>query len=293
MTTKATRARLTKQMTIPAYAKVNLTLEVYPTRADGYHALRSLVLPISLSDTLTLSLAETISSDTGYPDDLIVCAAHALQTATGCAKGVSVQVEKRIPAGGGLGGGSADAAATLVALNRLWALDLEINALAEIGASVGSDVPALVWGQLGYATIMEGRGEKVTPLKRLAPLSLVLANAAIHTSTAEVYRRAPVRAWGSTTATEQMVAALETGNLVRVGELLMNDLESAAEAAQPEIAALRTNLASIPGVLATRMSGSGSTVFALAATPAEAARIAEDFRTKKIFTWVVEGPPKI
>ena len=290
---KATRARLIKQMTISAYAKVNLTLEVYPTRADGYHALRSLVLPISLSDTLNLSLAETISSDTGYPDDLIVRAVHALQAATGCAKGVSVQVEKRIPAGGGLGGGSADAAATLVALNRLWALDLEINALAEIGASVGSDVPALVWGQLGYATIMEGRGEKVTPLKRLAPLSLVLANAAIHTSTAEVYRHAPVRAWGSTTATEQMVAALETGNLVRVGELLMNDLESAAEVAQPEIAALRTNLASIPGVLATRMSGSGSTVFALAATPAEAARIAEDFRTKKILTWVVEGPPKI
>ena len=111
LTTKTT-------MTTEAYAKVNLTLEVFGVRGDGYHALRSLVVPISLSDTLEIAPSAVLSSDTGYDDDLVLKAARALDPS----RGAEIRVTKRIPAGGGLGGGSADAAATLVALNDFWNL---------------------------------------------------------------------------------------------------------------------------------------------------------------------------
>ena len=141
-------------MTTEAYAKVNLTLEVFGVRGDGYHALRSLVVPISLSDTLEIAPSAALSSDTGYDDDLVLKAARALDPS----RGAEIRVTKRIPAGGGLGGGSADAAATLVALNDFWNLGCSREELCEIGAQVGSDVPALV---LGGPVVMQGRGEVV------------------------------------------------------------------------------------------------------------------------------------
>ena len=147
-------------MKIEAYAKVNFTLDVYGTRPDGYHALRSVVMPISLADTLEIETTAdgSITSDTGYDDDLCVKAARVLRSQIsnlksqisdfgaqisdfgargsdfGAQVGVSIHVTKRIPAGGGLGGGSADAAAVLRALNELWELELPLPELAEIGA---------------------------------------------------------------------------------------------------------------------------------------------------------------
>ena len=161
-------------MTIEANAKVNFTLEVFGKRADGYHALRSVVMPISLSDTLDIEVTDdgSITSDTGYDDDLCVKAARVLRNVRmlECSNvrmpGTRIRVAKRIPAGGGLGGGSADAAAVLRALNELWTIGLSREELAEVGAQVGSDVPALV---LGGPVIMEGRGEDVSPLSNLQP----------------------------------------------------------------------------------------------------------------------------
>ena len=138
-------------MKTEAYAKVNLTLEVFGVRGDGYHALRSIVAPISLSDPLEIEPSDGLSSDTGYSDDLILKAARALDPS----RGARFRVTQRIPAGGGLGGGSADAASALVALNEMWGLGRTREELAEIGAQVGSDVPALV---LGGPVIMTGRG---------------------------------------------------------------------------------------------------------------------------------------
>ena len=132
----------TETMKTEAYAKVNLTLEVFGVRGDGYHALRSIVVPVSLSDTLEIEPSDGLSSDTGYPDDLILKAACAIDPS----RGARFRVTKRIPAGGGLGGGSADAAAALVVLNEMWGLGRTREELAEIGAKVGSDVPALVLG---------------------------------------------------------------------------------------------------------------------------------------------------
>ena len=125
MTTMRTTTPTTPTtMKIEAFAKVNLTLDVYGTRPDGYHALRSVVMPISLSDTLEIETAEdgSITSDTGYDDDLCVKAARVLKSSVSSLPssfGASIRVTKRIPAGGGLGGGSADAAAVLRALNEL------------------------------------------------------------------------------------------------------------------------------------------------------------------------------
>ena len=157
-------------MQIEAHAKINLTLEVLGTRPDGYHELRSIVAAIPLHDDVELVDApmgevsvEMVGDGLEVPDvpnekNLAVCAARALQKACGVSRGVRIRIVKRIPAGAGLGGGSADAAAVLNGLNELWGLGLSTERLCAIGAEVGSDVPALV---LGGVVMMEGRGERV------------------------------------------------------------------------------------------------------------------------------------
>ena len=157
-------------MLIEAHAKINLTLEVLGTRPDGYHELRSIVAAIPLHDDVELQDApagevsvEMVGDGLEIPDvpnekNLAVRAARALQKACGVARGVRIRIVKRIPAGAGLGGGSADAAAVLNGLNELWGVGLSTERLCAVGAEVGSDVPALV---LGGVVMMEGRGERV------------------------------------------------------------------------------------------------------------------------------------
>jgi len=181
-----------------AHAKVNFTLEVLGERSDGYHALRSVVVPISLADTLEIEPTEdgSVTSDTGFSDDLCVKAARVLadlQPSTfnlQPALGARIRVTKRIPAGGGLGGGSADAAAVLLGLDDLWRLGLSRTELAEIGAQVGSDVPSLV---LGCPVLMEGRGEKVSPLFNLQPSTFNLQPVLPSTSFSSIPRSFPRR----------------------------------------------------------------------------------------------------
>ena len=271
-------------MTVEAYAKVNLTLEVFNKRSDGFHALRSVVLPVSLADTLEIEDAPALTSDSGYPDDLCLKAARVLDPT----RGARIRVVKRIPAGGGLGGGSADAAATLLALNDVWGLGRSREELAEIGAEVGSDVPALV---LGGPVLMEGRGEKVSRLGRgletgderreggktarqeARGLNLVLANPGVFCSTAEVYARCVPRPLADAGASERMCRALASGELAAVAAALANDLEGPALALHPEIRETMEALdaAGAEGVL---MSGSGSTVFGLVPTEARGREIA-------------------
>ena len=181
-------------MTIEAHAKINWTLEVLGTRPDGYHEIRSVVLPVSLHDTVVLEAADTISCempgmDVAQDANLAYRAALALKSATGCARGARICVCKRIPAGAGLGGGSADAAAVLNGLNDLWNLHLPKGELCEIAAGVGSDVPALTFGG---AVLMEGRGERVTPCGgdvRLPDVrDVAVLSPGIFSSTSAVYR---------------------------------------------------------------------------------------------------------
>ena len=273
-------------MTVEANAKVNLTLEVYDRRADGYHELRSIVLPVGLADVLTIdeSSGGEVSSDTGYGDrDLVVRAARALREAcpSAAGRGARVHVEKRIPVGGGLGGGSADAAAMLRALNEAWGLGLPPETLAGIGASVGSDVPALVLAQhYGAPVLMEGRGERVRPLdaEECAKLVanglrewMVLANPGVGSSTAEVYARCVPRGKTADGSFDASAAPL-------------NDLQAAACALHPEIATALAALV-VAGAKGVMMSGSGSTVFGFADSAAAASRIVATMESVGCKAW--------
>ena len=275
-------------MTVEANAKVNFTLEVFGKRADGYHALRSVVMPISLSDTLDIETTDDglITSDTGYDDDLCVKAARVLKSSVSSlpsSAGAIIRVTKRIPAGGGLGGGSADAAAVLRTLDGLWMAGLSREELAEVGAQVGSDVPALV---LDGPVIMEGRGERVRDLGLKKDLNLVLVNPGVHSSTADVYAACAARPLNGENATAKMVEALESGDLERIAAALMNDLQPSAVKLYPEIADELVSLKTA-GVIGATMSGSGSSVFGLVRTADEAVRISSELNARGYQSWPV------
>ena len=285
-------------MTVSANAKVNFTLEVFGKRADGYHALRSVVMPISLSDTLDIEVTDDgeITSNTGYDDDLCVKAARVLRNVRmfECSNvrmpGAGIRVKKRIPAGGGLGGGSADAAAVLRALNELWKVGLPREELAAIGAQVGSDVPALV---MGAPVIMEGRGERVTPLIRSfehsehSNIHLVLVNPGVHSSTKEVYAACEPRPLGGEDLTAKMAAALKAGDLERIAAAFMNDLQPPAVKLHPEIADALVSLKTA-GVIGAMMSGSGSSVFGIVRDAAAAERISSEMNARGYQAWPVQ-----
>ena len=277
-------------MTVEANAKVNFTLEVFGKRADGYHALRSVVMPISLSDTLDIEVTDdgSITSDTGYDDDLCIKAARILKSSVSSLSssiGATIHVTKRIPAGGGLGGGSADAAAVLRALNELWKTGLSREELAEIGAQVGSDVPALV---MGCPVVMEGRGEKVQGLgRKTEDLNLVLVNPGVSSSTKEVYAACEARPLDGENATMKMVEALETGDVREIAAALMNDLQAPAVKQHPEIADALVSLKTA-GVVGAMMSGSGSSVFGLVENEVEARRISSEMNAHGYKAWAAQ-----
>ena len=161
-----------------APAKINLVLEVLGRRVDDFHEIRSLVQTISLCDVISFQLADEVSLECSEPslqtsDNLVIKAAELLREVSGCQKGARIKLEKKIPWGAGLGGGSSDAAATLLALSRLWELKLKTSELVELAARLGSDVPFFIHGG---AALIEGRGENVTPLPASAPRWFVLLN---------------------------------------------------------------------------------------------------------------------
>ena len=261
-------------MKVEAYAKINLTLEVFGRRDDGYHRLRSVVQQISLSDTLSFADAAVFSCDSGYDDDLALKAARMLAEKAGVKRAVSISIEKRIPAGGGLGGGSADAAATLRALNEMWDLGFSVSELAAVGAEVGSDVPALVYGG---TVVMEGRGEAVTPFApgevAREPLNMVLVNPGVFSSTAEVFSRCEPRLHDDPFILYNMRSALGRGGYEDVAAAVMNDLQPQAVKLHPEITEALKSLEKA-GAKGVSMSGSGSTVFGLVSDEAGGREIA-------------------
>jgi len=174
----------------PSPAKLNLMLHIVGRRADGYHLLQTAFQLLDYGDQLHYNLRqdgkiEHLNPLPGVPaeSDLTIRAALLLQSKTGCTKGVDIRIEKKLPMGGGLGGGSSNAATTLVALNKLWGTGLSTDKLAEWGLQLGADVPVFVHGQAAWA---EGIGEKLTPLSLPQPWFLVLIPAC-HVSTAEIF----------------------------------------------------------------------------------------------------------
>lgn len=175
----------------PAPAKLNLFLHITGRRDDGYHLLQTVFQFLDYGDRLHFTVrddgAVQRTSDlagVAPESDLVVRAARRLQQSTGCALGVEIRVEKILPMGGGLGGGSSDAATTLVALNRLWGLELPQERLAALALELGADVPIFVHGHAAWA---EGVGERVTPIDPPTPWYVVLVPN-VHVATAELFR---------------------------------------------------------------------------------------------------------
>ncbi|MGQ9531691.1 MAG: 4-(cytidine 5'-diphospho)-2-C-methyl-D-erythritol kinase [Desulfotomaculales bacterium] len=258
-----------------AQAKINLVLNVLSRRPDGYHEIASVMQTLALHDEVELTGEGTGVRLTceGLPvpcdeTNLARRAALLLAARFGIRRGVRIRLTKRIPVAAGLGGGSADAAAVLRGLNRLWGLGLSPEELAGLGAELGSDVPFCVFG--GTA-LVGGRGERVVPLPPAPPVDVVLFKPPFGVATAEVYRGLE-RIPGPSGAVEAMLAALREGNPALVGRCLVNDLESVTLRWHLELALLKERLRG-PGVYGALLAGSGPTVFALVADRAVAAEI--------------------
>ena len=242
-------------LSLPAPAKLNLFLHVTGRRADGYHTLQTVFQLLDFGDTLTLHARDDdrIELITDLPgvaaaDNLIVRAAHALRAATGCRRGVSIELIKRLPMGGGIGGGSSDAATTLLGLNRLWQLGLSLDALAALGLTLGADVPVFVRGRSAWA---EGVGELLQPIELPSSFYMVMvppcavSTAKIFTSPALTRDTSPIR-----------IAAFLGGGTPPVGR---NDCEPVVKTLYPEVAFALDWLSRFAP---SRMTGTGACVFA-------------------------------
>lgn len=275
-------------LTEAAPAKVNLYLHVTGRRAGGYHLLDSLVVFAGAADTLhaaahdelTLELAGPfaagLSADGG---NLVLRAARALAAAMGRRAAAQMVLEKRLPVASGIGGGSADAAATLRLLCRLWDIAPSSAVLHEIAAGLGADVPVCL---RGAACRMGGIGERLEDVPALPPVGLALVNPGVELATAEVFRAraGDFSAPAALTSSWPDAAAL-AADLRRT----RNDLEPAARRLQPVIGAVLEGLTAQPGCLLARMSGSGATCFGLFADAGMAARAAVALRRPGWWSW--------
>lgn len=256
----------TWQQPWPAPAKLNLFLHVTGRRADGYHTLQTAFRLIDLADTLRFSpradgkvtLARPLAG-VAPEQDLCLRAAALLKRATGHSGGVDIELDKRIAIGGGLGGGSSDAATTLIALNQLWRLGLKRGELQQLGLELGADVPAFVFGENSFA---EGVGEQLTALALPAAWYLVLVPP-VHVPTAAVFA-APELTRG---AKPIKITAFFDGLKRRT---LRNDLEPVVSKRYPEVA---RHLAWLKQHGEARMSGSGACVYAEFSTESAARAI--------------------
>ena len=259
-----------------APAKVNLYLEVLGRRPDGYHAIETLMITVGLYDTLVLGddpsgqVALTCSEPTlsTGAENLVVRAALLLKERTGCTRGCRIRLIKRIPMQAGLAGGSTDAAATLLGLNKLWNLGLEPDALARLGGELGSDVPFFFHAPAAWCT---GRGEIVSAVPVGGRLDLVVLCPSFGMPTANVYRGVTVP--GDAASGEDIKAALAKGDIDQIGRHLFNRLFEPAVRLDSRIGEYYKRLATLApqGQL---MSGSGSSLFALARSQDDAQRMA-------------------
>ncbi|MEW6418047.1 MAG: 4-(cytidine 5'-diphospho)-2-C-methyl-D-erythritol kinase [Nitrospirota bacterium] len=266
-------------LTLRAPAKINWFLKVIGKRDDGYHNIISLMQCISLYDDLVFEHADTMEVvsdlDISIEDNLVYKAASLLKQYTSYRKGAKITLQKDIPLGAGLGGGSSDAAYTLSGLNMLWGLELNNEELSSIGAEIGSDVPFFFNGPFA---ILEGRGEKVSPFKINSSTVLLLVKPPISVSTAWAYasfdmlrmhgerstersRRRPVEPLTKKTIDIKLFCqAFKKQDFASLSTMLSNDLEKVIIDRYPVVGEIKNRLLE-KGVVISAMSGSGPTVF--------------------------------
>lgn len=295
-----------ESMELAAHAKINLYLEVLGKRSNGYHEIRSIVVPISLHDTVILESSDRVETvldavdvprgaRADLPDsdaNLTTRAALALKAETGYPGGVKIRLTKRIPIGGGLGGGSADAAAVLRGLLDLWGVSMPPSDVMRLGSQIGCDIPALVHGG---AVVVEGLGERVQPLTLGRPDTpdggwwLVIVNPGFCVPTGDVYARHDLSLTSERPPYINAVSALEGGDLVPVGQSLFNGLQATVVRKYPLIGMVIDQLDRV-GTFGAMVSGSGASVFGLARDEAHAEAMAASVERSldgKVWTRVV------
>lgn len=253
---------LTALYELPAPAKLNLFLHVIGRRDDGYHLLQSVFVLIDWADTLHLerrSDGQLQRHDLGVAlpvDDLCLRAARALQRESGCSLGADISIQKQVPWGAGMGGGSSDAATVLLGLNRLWGLGWPRARLLALGATLGADVPFFIGGQTAF---VEGIGERLTPFE-LPPQRFAVVKPPVAVATQAIFS-SPLLTRDSEPATlAGFLGHMQGANKTASAHFGRNDLQSAAEAVCPEVSEAGRWLETRFGN--SRMTGSGSAVFA-------------------------------
>jgi 4-diphosphocytidyl-2-C-methyl-D-erythritol kinase len=298
-------------------AKLNLFLEVLGKREDGYHELETLMVTVDVFDTLifteensteirlrcsgrgvrredpSLRRSDRLSLDraeTEVPagtENLVVKAARLLREHAGVDAGLRITLVKRIPAAAGLAGGSSDAAATLMALNRFWKLKLGTLELRRLASQLGSDVAFFVDGT--SAAVCYGRGEIIEPLRVPLGLHFVIARPWTGLSTAQVFKHCRVPQQKHQVG--ELAQALCAGRIARAGRFLHNALEEPAKRLNPEVSQLKSQFSNLP-VLGCLMSGSGTACFGLCQSRRQARALANRLRAARVGqVWVAQSRP--
>ena len=315
------------RLVVLAPAKINLSLHVGDKRADGFHELESLVAFVEAGDVLRIEYADELSLAiegvfagelTDGEDNLVLKAARLLSARANINSGARMVLQKRLPVASGIGGGSADAAASLRGLTSLWKLDISSEKLRAIAAELGSDVPVCLESAPAW---MEGRGERITPIPWLPDCWLLLVNPLVSVSTADVFRKLgrsfhlPLEGGSklSLSDSEKRISGRsiveaapgpekfalrlnfstlpqgEGGDLALLVDFLRttsNDLEAPARAIAPEINAVLAEIGCEPGVLLARMSGSGATCFGILADENAAQAAVNSIKSRHENWWV-------
>ncbi len=257
---------INNEISIEAPAKVNLFLEILGKRDDGFHELETVMQEISITDLLRFKETEEgirlECEDNSIPlneDNLVYKAAKLIQRECGIEKGALIRLEKRIPVGAGLGGGSSDAAATLKALNQLWKIGLSDDGLMKLASRLGSDVAFFVKGK---TSLCRGRGEKVYPIESNSKLNYVVIFPDVNVSTKAIYENVRLDLTKNRKDVSFLKEALSGSDAFSLGKLLFNRLEETLFAQYPDLREIKGSLESF-GFCGVLVSGSGSSIFGL------------------------------
>lgn len=254
------------EVSIEAPAKINLFLEILGKRDDGYHEIETVMQEIDITDLLRFKEIEEgvrlECEDNSIPlneDNLVYKAAKLIQRECGIKKGALIRLEKRIPVGAGLGGGSSDAAATLKALNLLWKIGLSDAELVELASKLGSDVAFFIEGK---TSLCKGRGEKVYPIESNSKLNYIVIFPNINVSTKAIYENVRLDLTKKRKDVSFLKEELRSSNAFSLGKLLFNRLEETIFAQYPDLRKIKDSLKCF-GFRGILVSGSGSSIFGL------------------------------
>lgn len=258
-----------KTITLDAYGKINLSLDVLERQSDGYHKLKMIMQEIALKDVITIrevsgndGRIKLTSNNTKVPTDetnIVHKAITLLSEKFNIDKNIEVYIEKNIPISAGLAGGSTDAAAVLKGLNEIWSLKLSQEELMDLGLVLGADVPFCI---IGGTALSEGIGEKLTPLKPFKDKLILLANPGVSVSTGHVYKSLDLENLKVRPDIEKILSYIENDDTRSLAKDMENVLESVTIGVYPRIEKLKVEMKNC-GALGSLMSGSGATVFGI------------------------------